>query len=211
MSDAGEPLSGVGSSAPIVAEGEIPKEAYGFAPMTRDSALPVVGLLVMSGIAIVVDLPTYAFGFFVGALLLVAPRALWAIRMARARIGKVVHRFEVSDDGLGLTWTMQDGRREEKHYEWFMFEQHLVEAHRLLLYLRAPSVPGRTRTEVVLLPRALFGDEWDAVCAIVAAHVKKLSVAPAPKPPPMQRWRALLLWGVLIVALMAIYFVVAGR
>lgn len=206
MSDA--PSSEAGP--PIVVEGEMPREAYGFAPLTRNTALPVVALLVSSALSMVAGLPHYAIGFFAVALLILSPRALWALRMRGVPRG-IVHRFSVSAEGLGVRWVRPDGTTDEKHYEWFMFAQHVVEPHRSVLWLRTPSVPGRTRQEVVVLPRTLFGDRWGEACAIVAAHVKAPPVVTVPVQSPWQRWRPLLLWVVLVVALAVVYVVVGER
>ncbi|MFO0682708.1 MAG: hypothetical protein U0234_11680 [Sandaracinus sp.] len=183
----------------------MPREAYGLAPLTRDAAFTMALLLVLSAIAVMADLFTYGVVFFALALVLLAPRLLWALRMRRTALPDLVYRFTVSAEGLGVRWTRPDGTREEKHYEWFMFAQHVVESHRSVLSLRAPSVPGRTRQEVVVLPRALFGERWEDACAIVAAHVKGPPVVTAPVQTPVQRWRPLLLWILMILIFVAVY------
>jgi hypothetical protein len=196
-----------------VAEGVMPASTYAMAPVTGSTLGVSVALLAFAALSVVVELPWYGLFFFVMVLLIHAPRALFALRYARAR-GRAVEppqRFEVSDDGITHAWTKPDGTKAEKHYEWFLFEQHVVEPHRVVLWLRTPTVPGRTIAEVLLLPQPLFGTDYGDVCALVAEHVKK-PAAPAPaQPTPGQSWKTIALWLALVGLFALVYWQLGAR
>jgi hypothetical protein len=188
----------------LVAEGEIPAEAYRL-HRPWSTVLTSVFLVVGSVYFLTLGTPSTTLlgglGLAMGSLVLVSrPLMLWRYGRARQRGHDFWNRIALSDDGIVNTWRVA-GEEKTRHYDWFLFSSHVVEPHRIVIWLRVARAPGG-RPEVVVLPRALFGDRFDEACAIVAQHVARAAPTPPTRP---ASWKAIALWVVLLVGLLLVY------
>lgn len=198
--------------ARFVGEGVVPPSAYQLRPWTAQTALTVALIVVLAGAAVVLDHLFVGGVLGVLAVIAVSTRLVPELRYARARRAghDFTQRFEIDAEGILHTWYGADGTRHEKTYEWFLFESVQAEPHRLILCLRVPTRPGSTYTEVLLVPRSLFEQDYAELTALVEAHVKKPVVQAAPRDPNASI-KTFALWFALVLSMVAVYYFLRAR
>ena len=217
MTVAQESSIAVSDAPSFVGEGVVPVEAYQLSPWTPGRFVTVLVCLLLGALLLWIA-KTTGQRIAGAALLLLSGVALWTRLYAELRYGRAARaghpfqeRFEIGESGIRFVAKTALGEPFERHYDWFMFENQQAQPHRLLIFLRVPSANNKRMSEVLLLPAALFPQNFADVCAFVAARVSVRPAAPAPQRGPNDWIKTVALWLFLVGLLAAVYFAIGAR